>query len=131
VSFLIMTHLSLCPYNLIVLYSEERSEGEYKLNYIYRVRSFGFGNVHFIVRLCHVTIALVFKLVTWILRHRGLAIAVCKAGLHSLNCNRVKDIDLYLYCMLYRIFLVYHCIVLLKVIASAIPNYDSLVFVPI
>ena len=82
--FLIMTHLSLCPYNLIVLYSEERSEGEYKLNYIYRVRSFGFGDVHFIVRLCHVTIALVFKRVTWILRHRGLAIAVCKAGLHSL-----------------------------------------------
>ena len=28
--FLIMTHLSLCPYNLIVLYSDERSEGEYK-----------------------------------------------------------------------------------------------------
>jgi hypothetical protein len=73
------------------------------------------------------TIALVFKLVTWILRHRGLAITVCKAGLQSL----VKDIDLYLHCMLYRIFLVYHCIVLLKVIASAIPNYDTLVFVPI
>jgi hypothetical protein len=30
VPFLIMTHLSLCPYNLIVLYSDERSEGEYK-----------------------------------------------------------------------------------------------------
>jgi hypothetical protein len=27
-----MTHLSLCPYNLIVLYSDERSEGEYKKN---------------------------------------------------------------------------------------------------
>jgi hypothetical protein len=128
VPFLIMTHLSLCPYNLIVLYSVERSEGEYKLNYIYRVRSFGFGDVHFIVRLCHVTIALVFKLVTWILRHRGLAITVCKAGFTQ---SLVKDIDLYLHCMLYRIFLVYHCIVLLKVIASAIPNYDSLVFVPI
>ena len=66
--FLIMTHLSLCPYNLIVLYSDERSEGEYKFNYFYWVRSFGFGDVHFIVRLCHVTIALVFKLVTWILK---------------------------------------------------------------
>jgi hypothetical protein len=31
-----------------------------------------------------VTIALVFKLVTWILRHRGLAITVCKAGLRGL-----------------------------------------------
>jgi hypothetical protein len=49
--FLIMTRLSLCPYNLIVLYSDERSEGEYKFNYIYWVRSFGFGDVHFIVRL--------------------------------------------------------------------------------
>jgi hypothetical protein len=84
VPFLFMTHLSLCPYNLIVLYSDERGEGEYKFNYIYWVRSFSFGDVHFIVRLCHVTIALVFKLVTWILRHRGLAISVCKAGLHSL-----------------------------------------------
>ena len=36
----------------------------------------------------------------------------------------VKDIDLYLYCMLYRIFLVYHCIVLIKVIASAISKND-------
>jgi hypothetical protein len=53
-------------------------------NYIYWVRSFAFGDVHFIMKLCHVTIALVFKLVTWILRHRGLAITVCKAGLHSI-----------------------------------------------
>jgi hypothetical protein len=29
-----MTHLSLCPYNLIVLYSDERSEGEYKFTVI-------------------------------------------------------------------------------------------------
>jgi hypothetical protein len=43
----------------------------------------------------------------------------------------VKDVGLYLHCMLYRIFLVYHCTVLLKVIASAIANYDSFVFVPI
>jgi hypothetical protein len=34
-----------------------------EFNYFYWVRSFGFGEVHFIVRLCHVTIALVFKLV--------------------------------------------------------------------
>ena len=40
----------------------------------------------------------------------------------------VKDIGLYL---LYRIFLAYHCTVLLKVIASAIANYDSFVFVSI
>ena len=33
--FLIMTHLSLCPYNLIVLYSDERSEGEYKVMYMW------------------------------------------------------------------------------------------------
>ena len=55
------------------------------------MRSFGFGDVHFIVRLCHVTIALVFKVVTWILRHRGLAITVCKAGLRIMSDDNLQQ----------------------------------------
>jgi hypothetical protein len=57
------------------------------------VHSFGFGDVHFIVRLCYVTIALVFKLVTWILRHRGLAITACKAGLRILSDDNLQQQD--------------------------------------
>jgi hypothetical protein len=34
VPLLIMTHLSLCPYNSIVLYSDELSEGEYNTTII-------------------------------------------------------------------------------------------------
>jgi hypothetical protein len=34
VPLLIMTHLSLCPYNLIVLFSYGRSEGEYNTTII-------------------------------------------------------------------------------------------------
>ena len=63
------------------------------MNYFYWVRSFGFGDVHFIVRLCHVTIALVFKLVTWIWRHRGLAITACKAGLRILSDDNLQQQD--------------------------------------
>ena len=40
---------------------------------------------------CHVTIALVFKLVTWILRHRGLAITVCKAGLPIMSDDNLQQ----------------------------------------
>ena len=37
------------------------------------------------------TIALVFKLVTWILRHRGLAITVCKAGLRIMSDDNLQQ----------------------------------------
>ena len=39
------------------------------------------------------TIALVFKLVTWILRHRGLAITACKAGLRILSDDNLQQQD--------------------------------------
>jgi hypothetical protein len=42
---------------------------------------------------CHVTIALVLKLVTWILRHRGLAITACKAGLRILSDDNLQQQD--------------------------------------
>ena len=37
------------------------------------------------------TIALVFKVVTWILRHRGLAITVCKAGLRIMSDDNLQQ----------------------------------------
>ena len=39
------------------------------------------------------TIALVLKLVTWILRHRGLAITACKAGLRILSDDNLQQQD--------------------------------------
>ena len=37
------------------------------------------------------TIALVFKRVTWILRHQGLAITVCKAGLRIMSYDNLQQ----------------------------------------
>lgn len=55
------------------------------------MRSFGFGDVHFIVRPFHVPIALLFNLVTCIVTHRGLAITVCKAGLRIMSDDNLRQ----------------------------------------